>query len=800
MRNFIGLIVFTFLLLISPSAFAQSNTLNFSTLIGGNGVDYIRDVATDSQGNIYVTGGTASTDYPTTAGAYDRTFDNGSCPTLGSGGQMDIFVTKLNPSGQIIWSTYLGGPCYDRAYGIEVDSLGYVYITGRAGRNFPTTAGVPQPTFLGSTASLYGDQNAFIAKLAPDGSQLIFSTYFGTAHANRDLAIDQNGDIFVATHATTPLTSSWFTNAYQKTINGTNDDSVVAKIKSDGTQVLWATYFGGTGIEGGTPSIRLDSVGNPIILSGTNSTNLPFPPTSQTVYDRSFNGVWDMFVAKFSSDGSSLLFSTYLGGADNEFTETHGLAVDSQNNVMVAVTTISTNMPIVGGIQSVYGGSGGAGTGSGSNYPGDGYVAKLSSDGSQLLASTYYGGRFGEGIEGVGTDLQGNVYFSGATYSDNLTTTTDGRQRTIGGDADFFAVKMSTSLNQILYATYLGGSLTDFNRTSIADGAGNFYIAGHTRSTNFPLLNPLYPTHKGGIEDAVLAKFNLSNQAVTITPPLSSPTPGGSATVRFYSLSGDGRVDYFGPQNSGCGQSQWDTAFNTLTAGVDYTSAIRSNFSSTGCGGVNAVNLTRGFLPFDTSTLPDNAVITDATLNLYINGKTNNIDDGNDFITVVQGLQSSPLLLSDTDFTKAGNSLINPIEGSNRSDITSLPTASYATWNLNPTGISWINKAGYTQLALREGHDILNIWGGYGGGQVNGISVYLSEQTGTAQDPYLEVTYTTQTHCPPLGNIDCNGVVSATDLSYLISKFGGNDQQVDLNDSGRVNAVDLAILLSNFGQ
>jgi Beta-propeller repeat len=474
-----------------------SFTLAFSTYLGGSQTEQIRGVTTDGQGNIYVTGGTASPNFPTTAGAYSRTHN----------GSYDVFVTKLAPSGRILWSTLLGGPNYDRAYAIEVDAQGFVYLTGRAGPGFPTTRGAFQPIYQGTTVSLYGRQNAFVAKLSPDGSSLVFASYFGTMDGNRDLALDQSGNIFVATGYDPakfpPLPASWFANSYKKEPSGA--DCIIAKISNDGSRVIWATYFGGSGIESGTPSIRVDKQGYPVLLSFTNSGDLPTTPGA---YNRSFRGVWDMFVAKFTPDGSKLVFSTYLGGSDTEFTETHGLALDAQSNVIVAATTKSKDFPITPtAFQKVYKGSGGSTTGGNTNYPGEGFVAKLSSDGTTLLAATYLGGNLGEGIEGVGVDSQGNVYASGATYSSNFPVTSEAFQVTNGGGADFFVAKLSADLSTLLYGTYLGGNNIDYGRASTVDANGNIYVAGEVKSTNWPTRNALQGSYGGGDSDGAVAKF-----------------------------------------------------------------------------------------------------------------------------------------------------------------------------------------------------------------------------------------------------------------------------------------------------
>ncbi len=467
----------------------------FSTYFGGSKPDSIRDVAFDADGNVFVTGGTASSDFPTTPGAYDRTFN----------GWHDVFVAKFDPHGDLIWSTFLGGPNYDRAYGIEVDALGFVYLTGRSGRNFPVTPGAFQMDFQGFyTGNAYGHQNAFVAKLTPDGSDVVWASYFGPVQGNRDLAIDQEGDVYVASGynpangGTFPR--AWFGNAFQKKPSG-DDDGVVAKIRSDGSAVIWATYLGGSGREGATPSIRVDARGHPYLLFGwTNSNDLPTTPGA---YDRSYNGGWDVYLAKLTPDGSDLIYATYLGGSAMEFSETHGLALDNQGNAYVAATTMSVDFPYTPqAVQQSYGGSGGGG-----NYPGDGFIAKFSPDGRWLLASTFLGGRSGDGIEGVAVDAQGNVYVSGATYSDNFPVSARAYQPAIAGDADLFVVKLSPQLDRILYGTYMGGSDTDFGRTCWADDRGNVVVAGHGDSPDWPVVNAYQPNRRGNSNDGLLARF-----------------------------------------------------------------------------------------------------------------------------------------------------------------------------------------------------------------------------------------------------------------------------------------------------
>jgi hypothetical protein len=463
--------------------------LVFSTYLGGSQEDTIRDVTTDSQGNIYVTGGTASPNLPITAGSYDMTFN----------GWHDVFVAKLDPNGHLLWCTFIGGRSYDRAYAIEVDNLGYIYVAGRGGPDFPTTTGAFQTAYQGYyTGRAYGDQNAFVAKLKSDGSGLVWASYFGPFDMIRDLAIDQDGDIYVAANhraaEASKASDAWFANAFQKAPQGPSD-AVIAKIKSDGSDVLWATFFGGSGDDGATPSIRIDDTGHPYVLGMTSSTDLP---TTVGAYSRIYNGgKWDLFLAKFTPDGSKLVFSTYLGGSGDEELETHELAVDAQSHSYISGSTSSSDFPTTpGAFQTTYRGG-----------PGDAFVAKLSADGTRLLASTFIGGAKGELTEGIAVDAHGDVFIGGSTASGDFPTTSNALQATHKGSTNFFAIKLSHDFSYLLYSTYFGGSHEDSGRSAYVDHSGNMYIAGMTKSDDW-LTRNAYQAALRGNWDGALAKFS----------------------------------------------------------------------------------------------------------------------------------------------------------------------------------------------------------------------------------------------------------------------------------------------------
>jgi hypothetical protein len=501
-RRLSSVLLSVFVLAIALGAPEADAQLLFSTYVGGSSGEQVRDIAVDFLGNIYVTGGTASTDFPTTAGAYDRSHN----------GDTDVFVMKLSPTGQLLWSSFLGGANYDRAYAIELAPDGNVVVAGRAGAGFPTTAGAVQRVFGGDTNpnSIYGTQDGFIAKLTSDGAQLLWATYFGGPDRGiiRDIDLDSAGNIYLTMPEIYQPFPHTTPGAYQTGLPNT-DCGVVAKLDPTARTVEWCSYLGGgtgSGRVNGTPSIRVDDNGEAVVLGSTVRDNLPTPNGIDTTHDT----YGDWYLAKFTAGGDRLVFATYVGGDSIDVTETHQLTLDPRDNsIVLAATTGSTNLPITAGaFQPSHAGSGDTpATGQGTNYNGDGYVIRLSANGA-LVASTYLGGAVGDGIEGVSVDGDGRICVSGTSYSSNFPTTPDAAQPTNRGEADFFGAVLSSDLRQLVYATYLGGSGSDYGRASAVDAGGNLIVGGELNSTDWPLQNPLNMTSAGG--GGALAKLELA--------------------------------------------------------------------------------------------------------------------------------------------------------------------------------------------------------------------------------------------------------------------------------------------------
>jgi len=302
-----------FVLKLSPSG----NSLIYSTFLGGSGNDYATGIAVDSTGQAYISGYTASIDFPVSSNAFQSSY---------GGGEFDGFFAKLNPAGsQLAYATYLGGMGDDTAFAVALDPAGNVYLTGQTqSSNFPV---------LQALQTAYSQSDAFVVKLNAS-SQVLYSTYLGGTGSGTGtgIAADAAGNAYVAGYTTAPdfpVTLS----AYQPANHG-GYDAFVAKLSADGSTILSATYFGGSGSES-TSGIALDSSGDVFVAGSTNSINLPL----QAPVQASYGGGGDAFLVAFNNELSSLYLSTYYGGAESETGA--GVAVDSSGNAYLTGSTDS---------------------------------------------------------------------------------------------------------------------------------------------------------------------------------------------------------------------------------------------------------------------------------------------------------------------------------------------------------------------------------------------------------------------------------------------------------------------------
>ena len=437
--------------------------LVYSTYLGG---DAGSGIAVDPSGNAYVTGSTSSSNFPT-ANPFQAVY----------GGFTDAYVAKLNPDGSaLVYSTYLGGRDSDYGYGIAVDSAGNAYVTGYTeSTDFPTAHALQD--------FRAGELDAFVAKLTPDGSALVYSTYLGgyggmfEQSYGYGIAVDASGNAYVTGQTGSP---SFPTASPLQAVFGGYLDAFVAKLNPTGSALVYSTYLGGSDYDNGY-GIAVDSAGNAYVTGGTVSTDFPTANPLQAV----LGGGQDVFVAKLNPTGSALVYSTYLGGSD--FDRGFGIAADSSGNAYVTGQTNSVDFPTANALQPVYGGGPAFDP---IEMGGDVFVAKLNPTGSALAYSTYLGGSNGDEGYGIAVDSAGNAYVTGVTLSTDFPTASP-LQAVLWGPNDSFVAKLNPTGSALAYSTYLGGSGSESGSGIAVDSTGNAYVTGGTASTNFPTANPL---------------------------------------------------------------------------------------------------------------------------------------------------------------------------------------------------------------------------------------------------------------------------------------------------------------------
>jgi len=388
---------------------SSGNNLIYSTYLGGGGDDWGYGIAVDGSGNAYMTGYTTSSNFPT-SNPYQATYQ---------GGTYDVFVTKLSSSGNnLIYSTYLGGAAEDEGYDIAVDVSGNAYVTGSTtSSNFPTESPY-QATFQG------GGEDAFVTKFSSSGNSLIYSTYLGGGSYDRGQGIAVDGSGYAYLTGYTASSNFPTESPYQATFQG-GEDAFVTKFSNSGNTLVYSTYLGGGSVEWGY-GIAVDGGGYAYVTGSTASSNFPTLDPYQAKNQGGYYGL-DAFATKLSSSGNSLVYSTYLGGGDDEYGD--GIAIDGSGNAYVTGQTESSNFPTLNPYQTA-------------QSPSDVFVTKLSSTGNNLIYSTYFGGGSGDGGIGIAVDGSRNAYVTGWTVSSNFPTLNP-YQSTYQGNGDTFVTKFS---------------------------------------------------------------------------------------------------------------------------------------------------------------------------------------------------------------------------------------------------------------------------------------------------------------------------------------------------------------------
>src|SRR5439155_458731 len=307
--------------------------LIYATYLGSTGVDQVAAVVADSIGNAYVTGTAGGPDFPTTTGAFDRTF-GGGCDTLSCA---DAFVAMLNPSGTgLIYATFLGGTSWDYGSSIAVDSAGGVHVAGHSfSSDFPTTVGAFNRTFQGHAA--------FASMLSSTGSALSYSTFIGDGRAHA-IQVDAAGNAYIAGETSDryfPTTPGALKTTF------TTMDGFITKLNPSGSGLNYSTLFGGN-LYDYVDAMTVDASGDAFITGATNSSDFPFTPGAwNTTFPRATRGGYP-YVAELNPSGSALNYATFIGGTSGSSTGT-AIAVDSAGNAFVVGSTFDLDFPTTPG-------------------------------------------------------------------------------------------------------------------------------------------------------------------------------------------------------------------------------------------------------------------------------------------------------------------------------------------------------------------------------------------------------------------------------------------------------------------
>ncbi len=471
-----------------PDRTVVIDPLIYSTYLGGSGQDCAMDIAVGTDGCAYVTGYTESPNFPLTFGAYDQYFDNYS---------YDLFVAKMGLNGDtFVYSTYLGGMAGDFGQAISVDSAGHAYVTGYTmSSDFPTTEGAFDRTYNGDT------YDAFVSKLGPMGNSLVYSTYLGGAKVDcgNAIAVDSGGFAYVAgeTHPTTmptgDITFSFPTSEGSFRWFGGLADIFVAKVSQTGSFLVYSTAFGTDDYDYAN-SIAVDASGYAYITGQTRSSAFP---VSTTALDRSFNGGYDAFVLKLTQSGTSMSFSTYLGGVGSEFSTE--LAIGIWGHIYITGYTSSEDFPTT---SAAYDGT--------FNGDFDVFVSMMSKHGDMLVYSTYVGGANGDYGTGIALDSSGSACVAGYTSSPDFPATPHAFDGTYNGGVDGFMSKLSVSGNIMQQSTFLGGAGQDCCRGIAITQTGFAYLAGDTASSDFPTASGSMDMSPNGKSDAFVTKLDIA--------------------------------------------------------------------------------------------------------------------------------------------------------------------------------------------------------------------------------------------------------------------------------------------------
>lgn len=492
--------------------------LSYSTYIGGSDADSVYGVAVDASGNAYITGESISTNWPT-AGAYQNN-------RLGTS---DAVIAKLNPQGTgLVYSTYIGGrKSSSQGRAITLDASGNAYIVGYTSSNvYPTTSGAFSGPITGG--------GVFVTKLNPAGNALIFSTYLQNAGGTlpAGIRVDSGGNVVVGGQTTGSITTT--AGVIQATNpSATQPIGFVTKLNPAGSALVFSTYLGGSSADG-IKGLALDSSNNIYVTGYTSSSDFP---TTTGAFLTTIKGGMDAFVAKINPAGTSLLYSTYLGGTVND--SGNAIAVDASGRAFVTGDTYSTDFPRVNGLPKAMN----------STSYNVAFITAMSADGASIRWSTLFGGKAcltsgvtsctpsnpTDGGTAIASDSSGtNLYVAGYLSSIDVSGFADPVQSRLNGTKDAFLAHLRTYPSNpdyyaTRYVTRLGGSGAEQATGLALDPQGNAYVVGTGDSADFPTSKGSFRVATAGGQEGFLAKFSTLSAPVTMTGGFGGACGAGTA-------------------------------------------------------------------------------------------------------------------------------------------------------------------------------------------------------------------------------------------------------------------------------
>ena len=463
--------------------------IEYSTYLGGSSGDRLdshKNIVLAEDGGVVVSGQATSTDFPTSGDAYSTT----------NQGSTDAFVAKLDQDlSTLLFCTLFGGSDRDEPRAVSILTNGSIIIGGlTSSSDLPVTSGAYD-------GKLDGTYDGFLTGFNHNCSALEFSTYLGGSGSEGiwDMALDDEGDVYIAANSASsdfPVSSTAFCSTHSG-----NTDMVAVKFSIDDQAIVYGTYVGGSQIEAKF-SILVQADGT-VLLSGT-TESMDFP-TTPGANDTTYNGGrGDAYLLHLDANGSSLVFSTLLGGSGYENVE--DMVVDEAGDIWICGATDSANLPIVGkAYQSSYGGGGAYPTGMG-----DAYLAKLSTDGSKVVHCSYFGGNQQDWAESIVLDSRGNPMILGTTMSTTLAFPSAAIDPDYTGSGNKgFVAWMDTATGLLVNGTYLGGTANNLWGSMVWDALGNLMISGATWSNDFPTTSGCYQSSMEGSTDAVMIAISM---------------------------------------------------------------------------------------------------------------------------------------------------------------------------------------------------------------------------------------------------------------------------------------------------